>query len=143
MKFAESRSDEQQRVNRVIREIGIKEENLHSKSSGLKESVIELRKNFWEDVTVNLDEPDDVIETQASLKQQAELLSERERSHGKISEELKTLGKLRESPYFGRIDFAEDPSGEREHIYIGISSLMDHEEEDFLIYDWRAPISSL
>ncbi|WP_164669648.1 RNA polymerase recycling motor HelD [Virgibacillus doumboii] len=143
MNQAENRSDEQRRVNQVIQEIGIREEKLYSKSSGLKESVINLRKNFWEDVTVNLDEPDDVIETQASIKQQAELLSERERSHGKIGEELKTLSKLKDSPYFGRIDFAEDPDNVMEQIYIGISSLMDHVNEDFLVYDWRAPISSL
>ncbi|WP_246206718.1 RNA polymerase recycling motor HelD [Virgibacillus ihumii] len=143
MSYANNRSDEQQRVNHVIREIEMKEEKLYSKSSGIKESVIDLRKNFWEDVTVNLDEPDDVIETQASIKQHAELLSERERSHGKISEELKTLGKLKDSPYFGRIDFTEDPGNITEQIYIGIASLMDYEEEDFLVYDWRAPISSL
>src|SRR5699024_1802850 len=43
----------------------------------------------------------------------------------------------------GRIDFTESPGNMEEQIYIGISSLMDLEEEDFLIYDWRAPISSL
>ncbi|WP_188456762.1 RNA polymerase recycling motor HelD [Virgibacillus oceani] len=139
----DSRVEEQQRVDDVIQEIDKKEEKLYSKTSGLKESVIELRKNFWEDVTVNLEELDDVIETQASIKQQAELLSERERTHGKIGDELKTLKKLKDSPYFGRIDFIEDPGKEKEKIYIGISSLMDTNEEDFLVYDWRAPISSL
>ncbi|WP_245799170.1 RNA polymerase recycling motor HelD [Virgibacillus siamensis] len=142
MSHAKSRADEQRRVNDVIQEINIKEERLNAKSSGLKESVINLRKNFWEDVTVNLDEPDDVIETQASIKQQAELLSERERTHGKIDDELKILYRLKDSPYFGRIDFKEQGS-EKENIYIGISSLMDDQEEDFLVYDWRAPISSL
>ncbi|WP_099156715.1 RNA polymerase recycling motor HelD [Virgibacillus ndiopensis] len=138
-----NRAEEQQRVDDVIHEIDKKEEKLYSKSSGLKESVIELRKSFWDDVTVNLDEPDDVIETQASIKQQAELLSERERTHGKIGEELNTLKKLKDSPYFGRIDFIEDPGREKEKVYIGISSLMDYDEENFLVYDWRAPISSL
>ncbi|WP_106495111.1 RNA polymerase recycling motor HelD [Lentibacillus sp. Marseille-P4043] len=139
----ESREAEQRRVDKVIDEINQKEVKLYAKATGLKESVIDLRKNFWDDVTVNLDEPDDVIETQASIKQQAELLSERERFHGKIGEELKTLKKLKNSPYFGRIDFWEEREPESEPIYIGISSLMDNEDEDFLVYDWRAPISSL
>ncbi|GAA0595696.1 DNA helicase IV [Virgibacillus siamensis] len=143
MSDANSRSNEQQRVDYVTREIEMKEEKLYSKSSGVKESVMDLRRNFWEDVTVNLDEPDDVIETQASIKQQSELLSERERTHGKISGELKTLSRLKDSPYFGRIDFTESPGNIKEQIYIGIASLMDHDEEDFLVYDWRAPISSL
>ncbi|MFA1821053.1 RNA polymerase recycling motor HelD [Virgibacillus oceani] len=139
----ENRAAEEQRIERVIHEINKKEEKIHAKSAGLKESVIELRKNFWEDVTVNLDEPDDVIETHASMKQQAELLSERERTHGQFSKELKTLKRLKDSPYFGRVDFKEENDNEADQIYIGTASLMDHKEEDFMIYDWRAPISSI
>jgi DNA helicase II / ATP-dependent DNA helicase PcrA len=134
---------EQKRVDDVIQEINIKEEKLYSKAGGLKESIIDLRKNFWEDVTVNLDELDDIIETQASIKQQAELLLEREQFHGEIGKRLKALARLKESPYFGRIDFNEKPGNETEQIYIGIASLMDHHEENFLIYDWRSPIASL
>jgi len=137
------RVEEQQRVDEVIHEINSKEEKLYSQSKGLKENVIELRKTFWDDVTVNLDELDDVIETQESIKQQAALLAEKERFHGKIGERLKTLERLKNSPYFGRIDFIEDSYPGKESIYIGIASLMDKDEEDFLIYDWRAPISSL
>ncbi len=135
--------DEQQRVNEVKEEIKRKKRKLGENVQSVKRKVIELRKNFWEDVTVNLDEPDDVIETEASIKQQAELLSERERSHRQLSEQLKVLDRLQDSPYFGRIDFLEDGETEVDRIYIGIGSLMDAEEENFLIYDWRAPISSL
>ncbi|RDW21277.1 RNA polymerase recycling motor HelD [Oceanobacillus chungangensis] len=138
-----NRMEEQLRVDAVIDEINIKEEKLSSQITGLKENVVELRKSFWDDITVNIDEPDDIIETQESIKQQAALLSEKERYHGKIGEELRTLEKLKSSPYFGRIDFIEDSELEKEQIYIGITSLMDQGEEDFLIYDWRAPISSL
>ncbi|MDY0407070.1 RNA polymerase recycling motor HelD [Virgibacillus sp. 179-BFC.A HS] len=137
------RKQEQQRVDKVIAEIAHRESKLQSRSAKLKESVIDLRKNFWEDVTVNLDEPDDVIETQASIKQQAELLSERERSHGSIAAERNKLRRLKDSPYFARIDFKEAHEKEPEAIYIGTASLLDREEEDILIYDWRAPISSL
>lgn len=141
--FSKDRYMEEQRIEGVIKEIKLQENKLLAKSSGLKESVIDLRKNFWEDVTVNIEDSDDAIETEASIKQQAELLLERERTHGHISEELKTLDRLKESPYFARIDFKEDTEKLNEKIYIGISSLMDQAEEDFLIYDWRAPISSL
>ncbi|MDL4840169.1 RNA polymerase recycling motor HelD [Aquibacillus sp. LR5S19] len=135
--------DEQNRVNKVVHEIKNKLSKLNQKIGDLKERVIDIRKNFWEDVTVNLDEPDDVIETQASLKQQAEFLSERERSHGQMSEQINTLERLEDSPYFGRIDFTETGYSDVDSIYIGISSLMDENDDDFLIYDWRAPISSL
>jgi DNA helicase II / ATP-dependent DNA helicase PcrA len=137
------RMEEQERIDYVLKEIERKETALYSKATGLKEDVIELRKTFWDDVTVNLDEPDDVIETQASIKQQAEFLAEKERFHGKIGDELKVLKRMKKSPYFGRIDFKEHGEDQVEKLYIGISSFLDKQDEDFLVYDWRAPISSL
>ncbi|MDP4085880.1 MAG: RNA polymerase recycling motor HelD [Bacillota bacterium] len=134
---------EQERVNMVVEEIGKKILKLNKNAGNISSDVLELRKTFWEDVTVNLDEPDDVIETAASLKQQAELLSERERTHSQMDRELKTLSRLRNSPYFGRIDVLEKGEKKADQIYLGIASFMDEKEEKFLIYDWRAPISSL
>ncbi|MFD2616365.1 RNA polymerase recycling motor HelD [Terrilactibacillus laevilacticus] len=134
---------ERKRLNAILKTIKHKVQKLTGYASGLKEGIVDLRKNFWEDVTVNVDEPDDIVETQASLRQQAELLSERERSHGQIHRGLKTLARLEDSPYFGRIDFIESGEKEAESIYIGIASLMDEKDEEFLIYDWRAPISSM
>lgn len=139
----EERMKEQRRVDQVIEEIERKEKQLRAKADDLKESVIGLRGSFFENVTVNIDEPEEVIETYASIKQQAELLSERERSHGIVDKQLKVLSQLKDSPYFGRIDFHEYGEKEVDQIYIGIASLMDDKDEDFLIYDWRAPISSL
>ncbi|MBC8034216.1 MAG: AAA family ATPase [Chitinophagaceae bacterium] len=52
------------------------------------------------------------------------------------------LIKLGQSPYFGRIDFITSDN-ERSPVYIGIYSFMDQRERMNLIYDWRAPISSL
>lgn len=52
------------------------------------------------------------------------------------------LLKLGQSPYFGRIDFA--PQGKATlPVYIGIYSFLDERQRQHLIYDWRAPISSL
>ncbi|TMW70714.1 RNA polymerase recycling motor HelD [Alteribacter natronophilus] len=135
--------EEQQRVDEVVETIEQRQEALKESSGEVKSEILQVRKDFWEDVTVNLDDPDDVIETQASLKQQAEFLSERERSHGQKSEQLKTLRDLHDSPYFGRIDFQEEGEQASDRVYIGIASLMDEDDEEFLIYDWRAPISSM
>lgn len=137
------RKQEQERINEVIDVIGEKVEKITGKKSDVKQGIVDLRKNFWDDVTVNLDETDDVYETQASIKQQAELLSERERRHGQMNKELKTLFRLQDTPYFGRIDFREEDERRAEHLYIGIGSLMDAKNEDFLIYDWRAPVASM
>src|SRR5687767_4109871 len=51
------------------------------------------------------------------------------------------LLKLGESPYFGRIDFVTDDG--RTPIYIGIYSFSDETLRANLIFDWRAPISSM
>jgi DNA helicase II / ATP-dependent DNA helicase PcrA len=134
---------EQDHVTLVVNEIDAKISKLMQKSGTVGTDVLELRQNFWEDVTVNLDEPDDVIETHTSLRQQAELLAERERNQFQIQRQLKTLARQKNSPYFGRIDFLEEEEKQKDTIYIGIASFMDKEDENFLIYDWRAPISSL
>ncbi|MBM7551938.1 RNA polymerase recycling motor HelD [Thalassobacillus pellis] len=135
-------SKEQRRVDSIVDLIEEKKLLLEKSTGHLKEDIIELRKNFWDDVTVNIDEPDEVIETYASIKQQAELLSERERSHGQFHKTVKLYKRLKDSPYFGRIDFSEETNS-KESVYLGIGSLMDREDEDFLIYDWRAPIASM
>ncbi|GGD67405.1 RNA polymerase recycling motor HelD [Paenibacillus nasutitermitis] len=136
-------SDEQRRVDEIIELIDTRVERLEKETLESKSEMVEIRKNFWEDVTVNFEDTAEVAETFASMKQQAELLSERERTHGQASVQLKTLRKLRNSPYFGRIDFVEDGEQEADCVYLGIASLRDKEDENYLIYDWRAPISSL
>lgn len=139
----ESRLVEQERVDQVSNEIDKKMAELTSKGNLLRKDVVDLRKDFWDDVTINLDNTDEAIETHASIKQQAEFLSERERSHGQIANQLKVLEDQKRNPYFGRIDFLEDGEKQVDPIYIGLASLMDQKDEDFLIYDWRAPISSM
>lgn len=134
---------EQTRIEMIQQVIKAKLEKLQEQMGGLKEGVIELRRDFWKDVTINLDHPDDVIETFASIKQQSELLAEQERNHKQSYKKVQQLLQLNQSPYFGRIDFHEEGEPEVEQIYIGITSLMDQKDEDFLIFDWRAPISSL
>ncbi len=134
---------EQERVNFVSKEIDRKKLKLQKNTGGVTSDVLELRKTFWEDVTVNMDEPDDVIETAASIKQQAELLSERERTFKQMDKQIRILERLKYSPYFGRIDFLETNEKNVDQVYLGIASLMDEHDENFLIYDWRAPISSL
>jgi DNA helicase-2/ATP-dependent DNA helicase PcrA len=55
----------------------------------------------------------------------------------------KKLLKLSESPYFGRIDFSPEEREEITPIYIGIHTFTDETQRTNLVYDWRAPISSM
>lgn len=53
------------------------------------------------------------------------------------------LMKLVDSPYFGRIDFMPAGAAEPSPVYIGIHTFADEMRRGNLIYDWRAPISSM
>jgi len=55
----------------------------------------------------------------------------------------KKLLKLIDSPYFGRIDFRASENDETTTVYIGIYTYSDETLKANLIYDWRAPISSM
>jgi DNA helicase-2/ATP-dependent DNA helicase PcrA len=134
---------EQRRVDWVIQQIDRQTQQLEDQVGEMTSQIVEIRRNFWDDVTVNFDDLADTLETYAGIKQQADLLSEKERQHQRMQTRLQVLRRLRESPYFGRIDFLEDGQSEAERIYIGVASLRDERGEDFLVYDWRAPIASL
>ncbi|ASA21095.1 RNA polymerase recycling motor HelD [Paenibacillus donghaensis] len=133
---------EQERVSGVTRLLAAHIQHLSQELGLHRSDVVDMRKDFWEEVTVNFSSPDDLGETSTSLRQQAQILNERERHHLQSSKALKKYKKLVTSPYFGRIDFTERPDGTSEQIYLGIGSLME-DNGTFLIYDWRAPISSL
>lgn len=134
---------EQQRVDGVTGIIRFRIEQLRKQVGGIREDIVDIRRNFWDDVTLNFEDATESAESHASMKQQAEVLSERERSHRHAEEQLKTLVKLERSPYFGRIDLMENGQSKSEPIYLGVGSLLDESGYEYLIYDWRAPVSSL
>lgn len=51
--------------------------------------------------------------------------------------------KLEKSPYFGRLDFTENATGEESAIYIGIYSLMKDGSHEIYVVERRASISSM
>lgn len=135
--------EEAQRVEQVVEVIHKRIHDLTEQVSDVTTDIVSIRKHFWDDVTVNFEDAIEAVETYASIKQQAEVLSERERAHRHAVKQLKTLRRLEQNPYFGRIDFQEKGERQAEPVYLGIASLLDEQDEAFLIYDWRAPISSL
>ncbi|MGG1514234.1 RNA polymerase recycling motor HelD [Paenibacillus oryzisoli] len=138
-----NREEEQARLERVKLRIQASIAELEPEVSGLRSQVTDIRKRFWEDVTLNTSTHEDFEETFYSIKQQEALLSERERSHLKRLQRLNGMKRLLPSPYFGRIDFTEQGTKESESVYIGVASLTDEEELSFLVYDWRTPIASM
>lgn len=116
-------------LEQIKKQLGLSEENCIIKQSELKETLL----NYWE--KCGSDEAQ-LVET-----------ANRQRALSSLTHSTPlTLRKMLNSPYFGRIDFIEEEEGiapQEEQIYIGISTLMNEENDEFLIYDWRAPVSGM
>ncbi|QGQ48515.1 RNA polymerase recycling motor HelD [Metabacillus sediminilitoris] len=134
---------EQEHLDSILETITEQISKLEGETDQHRKEVVNIRKNFWDEVKVNTDSFDDYLETIISLRQQAQELSVSQSSHKQASKRLSTLQRMQEIPYFGRIDFTEEGTSEVERFYIGVSTLTDASGENFLIYDWRAPISSV
>lgn len=134
---------EQNRVDKMMDIIADQIVKMEGETNQRQNEVIGIRKNFWDEVKVNTDNFDDYLETILSLRQQAQVLSVSQSTHKQASKRLSALKRMKDVPYFGRIDFTEEGTSELERVYIGVSTLTDESGEDFLIYDWRAPISSV
>ncbi|MCR8634930.1 RNA polymerase recycling motor HelD [Paenibacillus radicis (ex Xue et al. 2023)] len=134
---------EQERVNEVTNKMAGRMDTLEQEAGHVRTEVVNIRKHFWDDVSINVSTHEDRAETYSSMRQQAEVLSERERSYRQAAAVLGKLQRLIKSPYFGRIDFKEEGQELEERIYLGIASYLDEDEQTYLVYDWRAPISSL
>lgn len=134
---------EQERLDWVMEKLQMRIAELEPEVDGLWKQAGDIRKQFWEEVTVNTGTDEDFEETFYSIRQQEALLSERERSYRLRQQQWKSMRRLLQVPYFGRIDFHEEGLDFTEQVYIGVSSFVDSDGMSFLIYDWRTPIASM
>ncbi|MDQ6419674.1 RNA polymerase recycling motor HelD [Paenibacillus sp. LHD-117] len=134
---------ELERLERVGNKLQARIAELEPEVAGLSGQATDIRKRFWEEVTINTSTYEDFEESFYSINQQSAILAERERGHKLLMQQWKNMNRLLPSPYFGRIDFQEDGLGLKEQIYIGVSSFVDEDGLSFLIYDWRTPIASM
>lgn len=118
----------------------IKEELAAKKAffTRLKALLQQERKNVWEDGPRLADS----FASAVNLTQQLSGLRNTELSVEYNRRAIYKLQKMLKTPYFARIDFREDGTPTAEEIYIGLSTLLDAEGRP-LIYDWRAPVSSM
>ncbi|MCC0681305.1 UvrD-helicase domain-containing protein [Clostridioides sp. ES-S-0005-03] len=127
-------------LQKVFKEANRQLEEKRREKDKLKKDAIETQRELWSDLGA--------ISIENGLEQLSEFMSfmdvmkHQKRSH-EFTEKLKDkYEKMIESPYFGRIDFTEDNEVDTQKCYIGLSNLID-DDYDFLVYDWRAPISSM
>ncbi|WP_315074657.1 RNA polymerase recycling motor HelD [uncultured Clostridium sp.] len=105
-----------------------------------KSDAIELQRELWEDVgSVSIENG---LEQIVGFMQSINTMKIQKRSHEFTRKLEEKYEKVLLSPYFARMDFIEKGEERAEKCYIGISNLIN-DDFDFLVYDWRAPISSM
>ncbi|WP_203641949.1 RNA polymerase recycling motor HelD [Levilactobacillus andaensis] len=135
-------AEEQQRVDQVADQIGERIDKTVADYTAAHKELRNVLKNYSENTSVNWFEVDDRIETSAELQQQRALVSRLTENQNIIEGQLDTYKELQKSPYFGRIDIQDPGESKPESLYIGTASFVD-EDQNFLVYDWRAPVSSI
>ena len=136
---------EEERLLHVNHVIERKLAEIELKISVIKNDSNQLRKEFRDELKINLDSISDKFDTFANMQQQTNALAIKEQTRLHVEKQHKILSRLQKSPYFARVDFKEDGIDLINNIYIGTATLRENDNHDdsFLIFDWRAPISSL
>ena len=130
--------EEQQYLERVERYIEKRIPILLEKKAELRSDISKGRKDMWEEGTHGVNDFDDIVD----LTLRSEVIVSDEKQYIENLKELQKLEKMKENPYFARIDI-QDEYGPAESFYIGALGLKDDKTFDMYVCDWRAPISSL
>jgi DNA helicase-2/ATP-dependent DNA helicase PcrA len=104
-----------------------------------KSKLLAFRQEMWDETVHFSSDFDRLTEFNQYLSEENNLTANFETSQKLV----KKYTKIRLSPYFGRFDFIEDSFEDQEKIYIGLSTIMNPDTRDILVYDWRSPISSI
>ena len=112
---------------------------LLEKKGTLRDDVISVRTNMWEENRHLIRDFDDVI----LLSTQDRDIAASEAQYSRNEVEIRRLSRMKESPYFGRLDFINKQDGTVGKIYIGAYSLNKEDGFELYVTDWRAPIASL
>lgn len=131
---------EKEWLEKVLAEIRKQLDEKRNYKERFRKDYMETHKEMWDDIgsvsiSNGLDQVVDFMQFINSTKMQ-------KRSHEFTRKLEEKYEQMLSSPYFGRMDFIENNDDEVEKFYIGISNLIN-EDYDFLVYDWRAPVSSM
>lgn len=130
----QTEQQEKQHLQRVISRLTHFLETLETIVQGKNKELMEHKSFLWENYS-ELDHAE-----KSSLR---EIVTRSVASGENALEKRKKIRKLISIPYFGRIDFCEEETTQEQPIYLGIHAFYDSENNENLIHDWRAPISSM
>lgn len=134
LKEAYERAYEEERLE-YSKEI-IKDEILNyiSKRKEFSQYILDYRKNMLDEYRDDEDKVAEYFDHERFVKEEAFKV---------IDRRLKELLILENSPYFGRVDFIEEDSEDKETIYVGRFGMTPEGSFEPLVVDWRAPVAAL
>ncbi len=103
--------------------------------AGAKE-IEDMHDYYWENYTEMDQYGYEEFDNRQALLQQVNANEEQRQLRRRFQ-------KMLDSPFFGRVDFTYHGEEEPEEFYIGIGNFSERAGSSPLIYDWRAPVSSL
>ncbi len=130
-------------MSRGEKHLALVTEKLNKKLCALSAVIMEVQKDiegmndyYWENYT-EMDQYgyEDFDNRRALITQ----ISANERN----MEALRRLKKMKDSPFFGSVEFLYDGDEQAETFYIGIGNFAEQTGSVPLVYDWRAPVSGL
>ena len=137
----DEKQKEQAHLNDVVAQIKKSESRLQEHME-VAEEDLKVINNAFDDIHIGMDGDSISMDAALSIHQQQQMLDERNNSWQQSRQRLGILKKLEKTPFFARLDFQEKGEPKKETVYIGLSSFTD-KADHFLVYDWRAPISSI
>ena len=104
-----------------------------------QEGLVQKRREMWEECAHGVNDFDDIV----SMNAYDETLREKYGHFMRKEEAVRQLSYLKDTPYFGRIDFLEKGEHLAEEIYIGRYGFRNKKTREYEVYDWRTPIASM
>nr|WP_319490026.1 UvrD-helicase domain-containing protein [uncultured Caproiciproducens sp.] len=129
-----SEIEEKEYLKVILAKLHEASQKLDQKMSNYSQEIQEKKRYIWDNISQF-----DSVEKAANRLSVHQAVDSAEDA----AIEQRRIFKLIDSPYFGRIDFVRNDETGENSFYIGIHSFTNEENFEILIYDWRAPISSL
>lgn len=123
-------------LEQVTERLKVRVEELNRLILDGQKDVADMHEYYWENYTEMDQYGYENFDNQQALFHQVNANQENIRLRHRLK-------KMIDTPFFGRVDFIYDGEEEAECFYIGIGNFAERPGTVPLIYDWRAPVSSL
>lgn len=132
--FNQGKAEEQRYLESILNKLRKAFQDIDDKITNQAHEIREKKRYIWENLSQldSVEKADNRIAVNNAITFGEKAIQQRQK-----------LSKLIDSPYFGRVDFIRDGKNDENVFYIGIHNFAEESGNKILIYDWRAPISSL